>query len=137
MGLDTCPKLTSSSGSEGQTLEVDHTAGSPECGFFLLLCACLPSCFSLSHDSVSFCYRPSGQGAGAFPAGATGEHYQVSSHRSWACCDRGRDSLQLLESWVTRHLGDLGGKLPYVRHGRCPGLLQRHTAVEMCSWLRV
>lgn len=66
VGLDTCPKLTSSSGSEGQTLEVDHTAGSPECGFFIAVCL-PPLLLSLSHDSVSFCYRPSGQGAGAFP----------------------------------------------------------------------
>lgn len=126
-----------------------------------MFCAHLPSCFSLSHDLMSLCYRPSGPGTGAFPgiiargvwvgeevptpwsaaelymsprpmqspawclrgrsspcislaAGATGEHYQVSSHGGCACCDRG-DNLQLHKLWVTRHLGDLGGKLSYAR----------------------
>jgi hypothetical protein len=37
VGFDTCPKLTSSV-REGQTWEVDHTAGIPECGFFIAVC---------------------------------------------------------------------------------------------------
>lgn len=69
-------------------------------------------------QSLARCPRGRSSPRVSLAAGATRGHYQVSSHRGWAFCDRGGGSLQLHEFGVMRHLGDPDGKLPYASGAR-------------------